>query len=81
MIRLYCRHKEGNGYLCDRCSELLEYAEKRLTHCPFGESKKSCRRCSVHCYSQTMRERIRNVMRYSGPRMFFYSPIETLKHL
>jgi len=27
-----------------------------------------------------MREKIKNVMRYSGPRMVFYTPIEWLKH-
>ena len=26
MIRLYCRHKEGNATLCPACQALLEYA-------------------------------------------------------
>ena len=29
MIRLYCRHKEGNETLCDNCRELMEYARTR----------------------------------------------------
>ncbi|WP_294142607.1 nitrous oxide-stimulated promoter family protein [uncultured Sanguibacteroides sp.] len=81
MIRLYCRRKEGNEALCPECAELLEYARTRLSHCPFGEHKTSCKRCSVHCYSPKMRERVRNVMRFSGPRMLFYSPRATLEHL
>lgn len=28
-----------------------------------------------------MRERIRRVMRYSGPRMLLYYPLEYLRHL
>lgn len=81
MIRLYCRRKEGHDNLCPECQALLDYAHLRLSRCPFGENKTSCRRCPVHCYSPLMRERIRIVMRYSGPRMLLYHPIETLKHL
>ena len=80
MIRVYCRHKEGNRQLCDDCRELLEYAEARLSRCPFGDNKTSCRKCRVHCYRPEMREKIRAVMRYSGPRMLIYAPLEFLKH-
>ena len=81
MIRLYCRKKEGNKTLCPTCAELLEYARARLEHCPFGEGKTSCKHCPVHCYSAKMRERIRRVMRFSGPRMLLYSPRAALEHL
>ena len=43
MIRLYCRKKEGNKELCPQCLELLEYARVRLSRCPFGEKKNTCR--------------------------------------
>lgn len=81
MIALYCRKKEGNGELCGSCRQLLEYAHARLDRCPFGERKGSCSRCRVHCYSPVMRERIRRVMRFSGPRMILYSPLEALRHM
>ncbi|WP_177864835.1 nitrous oxide-stimulated promoter family protein [uncultured Bacteroides sp.] len=81
MIRFYCRHKEGNSTLCQDCKELLEYAHQRLSHCPFGEQKKTCRQCPVHCYRPEMKQRIREVMRYAGPRMLWHYPIWTLKHL
>ena len=80
MIHVYCRHKEGNRELCPSCRQLLEYAHARLSHCPFGENKTSCRRCPVHCYRPEMRQQIRQVMRYSGPRMLFYAPVHFLKH-
>lgn len=81
MIRLYCRRKEGNGTLCPACSELLDYAINRLDRCRFGPDKPTCRKCSVHCYSNEMQERIRVVMRWAGPRMVIYHPVEAVRHL
>lgn len=81
MVRLYCRKKEGNKALCASCSELLQYAHARLSHCPFGDGKSTCRLCTIHCYKPDMREKMRLVMRYAGPRMILYHPIAALKHL
>ena len=81
MIRIYCHHHEGNQELCADCTALLDYARKRLAHCPFGEDKSSCRKFSVHCYRPDMKERIRSVMRYSGPRMIFYHPVAAIRHV
>ncbi|MBD3591667.1 nitrous oxide-stimulated promoter family protein [Bacteroides sp. GM023] len=81
MIRIYCRKKEKNADLCPDCEELLCYAHARLDRCPFGEKKSSCKKCTVHCYKPAMRERMRLVMRFSGPRMMLYAPWEALRHL
>ena len=81
MIRLYCRFKEGYPELCSECRSLLEYAHVRLDRCKFGEAKKTCRQCPVHCYKKDMRERMRAVMRFSGPRMMWYHPVDAIKHL
>lgn len=81
MIRIYCRHKERNRELCHECQELLEYARVRLSKCPFGENKTSCRKCTVHCYRSDMKNRIKAVMRYSGPRMMIYHPVAALRHM
>ena len=67
--------------LCPQCQALLDYAHKRLEHCKFGEDKPSCTRCPVHCYKPAMREQIRQVMRYSGPRMLLHNPIMAIRHL
>ena len=80
MIRIYCRHKEGNSEICPECKALMEYAALRLSHCKYGDSKSACRRCLTHCYRPDMRDRIRKVMRYSGPRMIFFTPVEFFKH-
>lgn len=81
MIRLYCRLKEGNRTLCADCQALLEYAHKRLDRCKFGEQKSTCRKCPVHCYKPDMRGGMQEVMRFAGPRMMLYHPLEALRHL
>ena len=81
MIRLYCRKKEGNETLCPQCREVLEYAHARLSRCPFGEKKGTCRLCTIHCYKPEMRERMREIMRWAGPRMLLYHPVAAIRHL
>lgn len=81
MIELYCRHKEGNARLCDGCRALTDYACARLDRCPHGERKHSCRSCVIHCYKPDMKMRIRAVMRYAGPRMLWYHPMDAILHL
>ncbi|MBR5299595.1 MAG: nitrous oxide-stimulated promoter family protein [Bacteroidales bacterium] len=81
MIRIYCRKKEGNKTLCSDCRVLEEYAHKRLSACKYGNLKTSCKKCPTHCYRKEMREKIREVMRFSGPRMILYHPIEAIRHI
>ncbi|MHA1246973.1 MAG: nitrous oxide-stimulated promoter family protein [Candidatus Thorarchaeota archaeon] len=82
MIHLFCEKKHGSpkGVLCDECQELLAYAHERLEHCRFGEEKPTCRKCPAHCYRPAMRERVRAVMRFSGPRFFFRAPMRWILH-
>lgn len=82
MIGIFCQahHKPGSG-LCTECQDLLTYANERLTRCPFAPDKPACAKCPVHCYKADMRERIRHVMRYSGPRMIWRHPILAVQHL
>jgi len=81
MVGLYCRdhHRPPNG-LCVACRALLDYAMARLEHCPFGAWKPTCAKCPVHCYQQAMREKVKDVMRYAGPRMLLRHPILSLLH-
>ncbi len=81
MVDIYCQAHHGpSPSLCGKCSRLLEYAFCRLDHCPFGAEKTPCARCQVHCYGPTMRARIKEVMRYAGPRMLYRHPILALLH-
>lgn len=81
MIRLYCRKKEKNSSLCDECASLISYAHQKLDLCKFGNQKTSCKKCPVHCYKPAMRQRIREVMRFAGPRMILYHPAAAIRHL
>jgi len=82
MIRIYCRskHKQKNG-LCPECKQVEDYAHLRLEKCPFKEEKPFCNKCTVHCYKKEYREKVKEIMRFSGPRMIFYSPVKAIKHL
>ncbi len=86
MIRLYCRRNHPKehrqkGELCPECRELADYAKARSQKCPFMETKTFCANCKVHCYQPQMRERIRKVMRFSGPRMLLHHPVLAVWHL
>jgi len=81
MIEIYCKGHHNKASVCSECDALAIYALTRLEHCKFGSEKPFCSKCSVHCYSPEMRGRIREVMRYSGPRMLFYEPVAALRHL
>lgn len=83
MIRIYChdKHKSPKGTLCEDCESLLAYAHARLSRCPHGENKSSCRKCATHCYAPSQRAAMRDVMRYVGPRMLWHSPIAAIRHL
>ncbi|WP_462329675.1 nitrous oxide-stimulated promoter family protein [Thiohalocapsa halophila] len=83
MIAIYCRDHHAGGQAaqdCPECAELLRYANQRLDVCVFGESKMPCNDCSVHCYSESRRGRIVEVMRYAGPRMPLRHPLLGLMH-
>ena len=82
MIALYCRRNHHTrGALCPACAALADYARSRSEHCPFMETKTFCANCRVHCYKPDMREKIRAVMRFSGPRMIFHHPVAAVWHV
>jgi len=82
MVAIYCRKQHGqNSSLCEECSELLEYATCRLDRCPYGPQKTTCAKCPIHCYKPQMRDRVKQVMRFSGPRMLLRHPILAIGHL
>lgn len=80
MIRLYCRGREGNRTLCADCREVLDYAHRRLDMCRYGEAKPACKNCPTHCYTPRYRAKIREIMRYSGPRMLLRDPVGAIRH-
>lgn len=81
MVELYCKkHHETNGDLCPECRQFQEYAFLRLDKCPFQEKKSTCGKCLIHCYRPDMKEKVKVVMRFSGPRMLLHHPALGLHH-
>jgi hypothetical protein len=89
-IKIYCDNKhEGvlkTGYgglsaleLCSECSELLSYSTRRREMCPL-DPKPACKRCHIHCYMPSMREKIREVMRHSGMHLIRHGRLDLLLH-
>ena len=90
MIAIYCRGhhhanrcatSESEPSLCPDCRRLLTYARSRIATCPRMDVKSFCSACPVHCYSHEMREKVCEVMRWSGPRMLLHHPLMTLHHM
>ena len=92
MIKLYCRHNHkeyhknynktfGSKNICKECEEVYNYACERTSKCRFISTKTFCSACSSHCYKKEMREKIKNIMIFSGKRMIFYRPVIALKHV
>ena len=82
MLRMHCQGRHGTKTaLCPDCQSLHEYSLARLAACPFNENKPVCSKCRVHCYEPVLREKMRQVMRYSGPRMLFRHPILVIRHM
>lgn len=82
MVQVYCRaHHATKGSLCSECQLLCDYALARLDRCPYGAEKTTCVNCPTHCYKPAMREQVKAVMRYAGPRMLFHHPILALLHM
>jgi hypothetical protein len=81
MIEIYCRarHHQAVG-LCAECEQLFAYAMQRIDKCPFQENKPTCAKCTIHCYKPQMRQQVREVMRYAGPRMLLRHPVMTIMH-
>ena len=91
MVCLYCAGNHADDerterahcgeMTCPACKELDDYAVLRTQRCRKMDVKTSCDACANQCYAPEMRERIRAVMRYAGPRMITTHPIAAVRHL
>ena len=82
MVKLFCRknHQNGSG-LCRECSEVLDYTNLRIIKCPYKENKPACNTCTIHCFKNTFKEKVREIMAFSGPRMMIYHPVYAFLHI
>ncbi|MBU2609292.1 MAG: nitrous oxide-stimulated promoter family protein [Chloroflexi bacterium] len=54
-----------NPVLCQDCRRLLSHGIVKLLLCPY-DPKPMCKKCPTHCYAPGYREKVREVMRFSG---------------
>ncbi len=81
MIEIYCKANHKQNKICDECIQLIEYACLRAEKCKYQANKPACKDCKTHCYSPEKRNKIKEVMQFSGPRMFFRHPLLSISHL
>ena len=65
--------------LCADCSKLLNHGIAKLLLCPY-DPKPVCKKCETHCYAPGYRERIREVMRFSGLYMVKHGRLDLMVH-
>jgi hypothetical protein len=83
--QLFAIADEGLSYnlgrisLCHDCSRLLEHGIAKLSLCT-QDPKPSCRKCKTHCYAPGYREKVREVMRFSGGYLMKRGRLDLLLH-
>lgn len=81
MLKMYCNnHHSSELNLCEDCDKILKYALSKIDKCVFGEQKPVCNECQIHCYAKEMRNKVKEIMRYSGPRMIIRHPYLAIMH-
>lgn len=66
--------------LCRDCSKLLQHAFVKRSMCPM-DPKPACKHCPKHCYHPAYRQKIREVMKYSGRKLVLSGRLDYLFHL
>ncbi|PLY06025.1 MAG: nitrous oxide-stimulated promoter family protein [Desulfuromonas sp.] len=64
---------------CAECRDFLLYAIDRRLKCPLDD-KPACKHCHIHCYRPGHREKVREIMRYSGKSLIRRGRIDLLWH-
>ena len=65
--------------VCAECAAFLAYAFERRLRCPLVE-KPACKHCPVHCYKPGHREKVREIMRFSGRHLICRGRLDLLWH-
>ncbi len=65
--------------LCQDCQKLLNHGMAKLLMCPYNP-KPMCKKCETHCYAPGYRERIREIMRFSGLYLVKHGRVDLMIH-
>ena len=69
----------NNLVLCQHCSKLLKHGMVKLLLCPY-DPKPMCKKCETHCYAPGYREKMREVMRFSGLHLIRHGRLDLIFH-
>ena len=70
----------GERDACQECRSFLEYAIAKRLKCPLEAEKPTCKNCRIHCYDPPRREKIREIMAYSGRKLMMKGRLDYLWH-
>jgi len=65
--------------LCPECDRLLKHGIAKLLLCRH-DPKPMCKKCRTHCYAPAYRERIKEVMKFSGLYLIKHGRLDLLLH-
>jgi hypothetical protein len=63
--------------LCDECGGTLLHGAAKRVLCPY-DPKPRCKHCPTPCYAPGHREKVREIMRYSGMRLLLRGRVDLL---
>lgn len=65
--------------LCPDCAKLLNYGLAMRLKCPH-DPKPMCKKCETQCYKGEYKEKIREIMKFSGMYMIKHGRVDLLYH-
>ena len=65
--------------LCEDCRKLLNHGIAKLLLCPY-DPKPMCKKCETHCYAPGYREKVREVMKFSGMYLIKHGRVDLMVH-
>ena len=68
-----------NLLLCEDCRKLLNHGIVKLLLCPY-DPKPMCKKCPAHCYAPGYREKVREVMKFSGLYLVKHGRLDLMVH-
>ncbi|MEE8414326.1 MAG: nitrous oxide-stimulated promoter family protein [Dehalococcoidales bacterium] len=70
---------EEDLVLCTDCQKLISHGIAKLMQCPY-DPKPMCKKCETHCYAPGYREKIREVMKFSGLYLVKHGRVDLMVH-
>ena len=65
--------------LCPDCTKLLSHSIAKRLLCPY-DPKPMCKKCETHCYAPGYREKMREVMKFSGMYLVKHGRLDLMVH-